>query len=116
MIPRMGPMLMGGPAKHLEGRIAFLRTELGIIDTQMPLFNAFTEALWVAAKSVQGLHNQMISGKCPDTLPERLAWYEQIMTAHLEAFKKVRSTAVSLYQALSAEQQQLADSFMIGMI
>ena len=70
----------------------------------------------MTAKSLQGLHNQMLSGKRPDTLPERLAWYEPMMTAHLEAFKKVRSTAVSLYQALSAEQQQLADSFMIGMI
>ena len=49
MIPGMGPMMMGGPAKHLEGRIAFLRTELGITDAQMPLFNAFAEALRAAA-------------------------------------------------------------------
>jgi len=114
MMPGMGPMMMGGPAKHIEGRIAFLRTELGITDAQMPLFNAFAEALRAAAKSLQGLHDQMISGERPDTLPERLTWHEQMMTAHLEALKKVKSAAVPLYNALSAEQKQTADSLMTG--
>jgi hypothetical protein len=38
----MAMMEMSG---HIEGRIAFLKTELKITETQMPQWNAFVEAL-----------------------------------------------------------------------
>ena len=111
----MGPGMMGGPAQHIEGWIAFLRTELKITDAQTPLFNSFAEALRAAAKSLQDWHEQRRSGERPDTWPERLTWHEQMMTTHLEALKKVKSAAIPLYNALSADQKQTADSLPMGM-
>ena len=111
----MGPM-MGGPAQHIEGRIAFLRTELGITEAQASLFNTYADALRAAAKSMQGMHSQMMSGSMPATLPERLSWHEQMMATHLEAVKKLRAAAVPLSNALSAEQKQTADSLMMGIM
>ena len=37
-------------SKHIEGRIAFLEAEIGITDSQTPLWNAFAEALRGVAK------------------------------------------------------------------
>ena len=111
----MGPGMMGVPAQHIEGWIAFLRTELKITDAQTPLFNTFADTLRAAAKSLQSLHNQMRSGERPDTWPERLTRHEQMMTAHLEALKKVKGAAIPLYNALSADQKQTADSLPMGM-
>ena len=41
-MPMMGmmQMMMGSMADHVEGRIAFLKTELKITDAQQPLWNA----------------------------------------------------------------------------
>jgi hypothetical protein len=114
----MGPMIMGGLAKHIEGWIAFLRTELKITEAQTPLFNTFADTLRAAAKSLHGLRDQMVSGEQPDTLPERLTRHEQMMTTHLEVFKKVKSAVIPLYNALSPDQKQTANSlnrFMMGM-
>jgi len=33
------------PSEHVEGRIAFLKTELKITDAQLPQWNAFADAL-----------------------------------------------------------------------
>jgi len=38
------------------------------------------------------------------------------MTTHLEVFKKVKSAAIPLYNALSPDQKQTADSLLMGMV
>ncbi len=43
--------MMSAEASHVEGRIAFLKTELRITDAQLPLWNAVADALRDNAKS-----------------------------------------------------------------
>ncbi|PWC70184.1 hypothetical protein TSH20_07215, partial [Azospirillum sp. TSH20] len=51
MMPMMRQMMMdqqggmGLPFEHVEGRIAFLKAELGITDAQAPQWNAFADTL-----------------------------------------------------------------------
>ncbi|PWC69723.1 hypothetical protein TSH20_08840, partial [Azospirillum sp. TSH20] len=54
MMPMMRQMMMGQqggisamglPFEHVEGRIAFLKAELGITDAQAPQWNAFADTL-----------------------------------------------------------------------
>lgn len=108
-------MMMGGPGQHIEGRIAFLKTELGITPEQEEVWSAYADALREAATSMQGMHDQMMSGGMPATLPERLEWHDQMMSSRLEALKALRAAAVPLYNALSPEQKQTADALMMGM-
>lgn len=82
---------------------------------QEQTWNAYADALRDAATSMQGMHDQMMSGGMPATLPERLEWQEQIMTARLDAIEKTKAAAVALYNALSPEQKQTADALMMGM-
>jgi hypothetical protein len=52
----MGPM-MGGPGQHIEGRIAFLKAELGSTPEQEQAWNAYAEALRGSASSMQAMHD-----------------------------------------------------------
>jgi hypothetical protein len=116
MMQGMRPgMMMGGPGQHIEGRLAFLRAELGITPEQEQVWSTYADALREAASSMQGMHDQMMSGGMPATLPERLERQEQMMTARLAALKKTKAAAVPLYNALGPEQKQTADALMMGM-
>lgn len=53
-----GPMGMMSP-RRVEGRIAFLRTELKITDAQQPAWNAFADALRAEARSMQDMRQRM---------------------------------------------------------
>lgn len=56
MGPGTMPMIgMMDPARHVEGRLAFLRAELKITEAQTPQWNAFTDALRANAKRMGDL-------------------------------------------------------------
>ena len=115
--PMMGmmQMMMGSMADHVEGRIAFLKTELKITDAQQPLWNAVGDAMRANAKDMAAMMPMMQSVMQPSgTLPEKLAGREKAMTAHLEALRKLKSVVDPLYAALSDEQKKTADQLMVG--
>jgi hypothetical protein len=56
-----GMALMTGP-QHIDGRLAFLRTELKITDPQQRAWDDFAAAMRSAAKSLQTAHASMRSG------------------------------------------------------
>ena len=48
------------------------------------------------------------------TLPEKLVLREKMMTAHLEALRRLKTAVDPLYAALSAEQKKSADELLMG--
>jgi hypothetical protein len=119
--PMMGvmQMIMGqGMAGHVEGRIAFLKTELKITDAQLPLWNAVADAIRAAPKDMAQMQcmssMQSMMEQQSSTLPEKLAAREKTMTAHLEAFRKFKAAVEPLYPALSDEQKKTADQLLLG--
>jgi len=111
MMGQDGMAMMTG---HVEGRLAFLETELKITDAQLPLWNAVADAIRADAKTMGGMAEGMMGGMQTDTLPEKLAAREKIMTAHLEALRKFKAAVDPLYAALSDEQKKTADELLIG--
>ena len=117
-----GMMMGGGEAgwrggmmvDHVEGRLAFLKTELKISDAQMPQWSKFADALRSTAASMNGMHQQMMQGAMPDTLPARLDLREQMLSSHLEALKSMRAALDPLYASFSDEQKKVADELMVG--
>lgn len=117
-------MMMGqnAMAEHVEGRIAFLKTELKITDAQQPLWNAVADAMRANAKEMtdmmpmmQSMMPMMQSMMQPSgTLPEKLAAREKMMTAHLDALRKLKAVVEPLYAALNDDQKKTADELMIG--
>jgi hypothetical protein len=132
MMPMMGMM---DPSEHVEGRLAFLKTELKITDAQAPQWNAFADAVRVNAKrmggpmgagrpgGMMGMMGQgmmmgpgMMQGQpgAGMSLPERLDRAEQRLAAHLDTLRAMKGPTTQLYAALSDEQKRLADRLMHG--
>ncbi len=104
--------MMGGPGEYVEGRLAFLRTELGITESQENLWSVYADAVRATAGSMQQMHDMMMSSNGPASLPERMELHQQMMSAALEALRTLRKAAVPLYEALDEEQKHVADSIM----
>jgi hypothetical protein len=138
--PMMGPMMMGpmmgagpmmmmmDPTQHIEGRLAFLKTELKITDAQMPQWNAFADAMRANARRMGDMRNAMSGAMGPGrmmgpnmmsgqpgpglTLPERLDRAEKHMAAHLEMIGAMKGPTTQLYAALSEDQKRIADTLI----
>ena len=112
-----GPMMGNGPATHIEGRLAFLKTELGITETQEEAWYVYADAARSSANSMQQMHDTMMAGDRPTTFPERTERHEKMMSAQIEAQRTLREAALPLYHALDDQQKKIADGLMgMGMM
>ena len=57
-----GGMMGGMPLKHVEGRLAFLKTELKITPAQEPQWTKFADTVRSTAKNAQGAMPPMMQG------------------------------------------------------
>ena len=125
MTRMMGPG-MGGMATidRVEGRIAFLRTELKITEAQTSAWDAFAEALRANAKKLGEIRGAMMAQmnaaqqEAP-TLTDRLGLQEQWLTARLEGTRTIRSAVTTLYGVLSDDQKKTANELLaphVGMM
>ncbi|GLH80684.1 hypothetical protein SSBR45G_55930 [Bradyrhizobium sp. SSBR45G] len=118
-MPRMmGMMRQSGDGMetidHVEGRIAFLRTELKITDAQAPAWNAFADALRANAKALGELRTSMMSQaeSGSETLVDRLSWQEKWLAARLEATRAMKSALINLVAGFSDEQKTTSDDLL----
>ena len=110
----MGQGGMPMKAKHIEGRLAFLKTELKITDAQLSLWNAFAQAMRDDASTMQAMPHPMMGMNTAATLPDKLAAREAMLAARLEAVRKLKAAADPLYAALTTDQKKTADEIMLG--
>lgn len=110
----MGHMMAPG---RIEGRIAFLKTELKITDAQQPLWNAFAEALRVNARGMSGMmgdmQDMMMGAQGPAALPQRLELYERMLAARLDALRRLKGALGPLYAAFDDVQKRTADQLLM---
>lgn len=97
---------------HVEGRIAFLRTELKITDAQTSAWNAVADALRANAKSLGEVRASMMAGAAPQTLLDRLTLQEKWLAARLEGTRAIKSALTNLDSSLSDEQKKTADELL----
>lgn len=116
-----GMMMDGGtPLKHVEGRLAFLKTELKITPAQEPQWTKFTDAVRSTAQTAEGKNAgaakpaMMQGGMKPSTAPERLAHYEKTLAARLETVRALKAAVDPLYASLSDDQKKVADELLMG--
>jgi hypothetical protein len=128
MMPMMGVM---NPSQHIEGWLAFLKTELKITDAQAPQWNAYADALRANAKRMGDLMTSMMSSgmmgqgmtnsqgmmmpgqsEVGMSLPDRLNLAEQHIKAHMEMLQAIKGPTTQLYAVLSEEQKRTADQLL----
>ena len=101
-------------AEHIEGRLAFLKTELKITGAQLPLWNAFAQAMRDNATAMQAMPHTMMGKNKAATLPDKLAARETMLAARLEVVSKLKAGADSLYMALDTDQKKTAHEIMLS--
>jgi len=100
--------------EHIEGRLAFLKTELKITDAQLPLWNVFAQAMRDNATAMQAVPHTMMGKNNAATLPDKLAARETTLATRLETARKLKAAADPLYMALDTDQKKTADELMLG--
>lgn len=101
------------PGRHIEGRIAYLKTELKISDAQQPQFDAVAtvmrdnaKAMHDAFQTLRGDRNQ------PQTALSRLEARAKFAQLRADGEAKMLAAFRPLYQAMSPDQQKAADEML----
>ena len=113
-MPRDGGGMAMMPGQHIEGRIAFLKAELGITGGQLPQWNAFADAMRAGAKTMQTAMTANMQPGTPATAPARFDAMIATMTARLEAMKAASAAGKALYAVLADAQKKTADELMMA--
>jgi hypothetical protein len=125
MMGMMQPMGMMGPGvggmatiDRVEGRIAFLRTELEITDAQASAWNSFADALRANAKKLAEVRASMLpkpgdAQPKASTLAERLDLQEQWLLARLDGIRAMKSAFAKLNETLSDDQKKTANDLLV---
>lgn len=101
--------------ERIEGRIAFLKTELQITDKQMADWNVLAEALRSGRQHLVEARKFLVMDDKTSSA-DRLARYEGHLTERLEAIKSARAAFVQLYPTLGDAQKQTADAILLPLI
>jgi hypothetical protein len=118
MMQMMGSRQCGmgglGTIDRVEGRIAFLRTELKITDKQSAAWNAFADTLRNNAKSLGEVRASMMSQAetAQQSLVDRLTLQEKWLAARLEGARAMKSALINLTGTLSDDQRKTADQLL----
>lgn len=115
MMQMMSDCPMMGGASHAEGRIAFLRAELGITDAQKAVWEAYAAQVKGNLQSMQGMQATMMTMASAKTPGERLDATIAAMEARTKALKDMKPALAALYSALAPQQKAKADQLLAGM-
>ena len=126
-----GDDMMGGGMEHMQhmmsmmhekmshagDRIASLKTELKITESQMPAWTKFSDALLASAKSMEESMDMMHKNMQPGImlpLPEKLDHHAKMAAAHVTNLQAIKAALDPLYASFSDEQKKIADGLKIG--
>ena len=103
-------------ANHIEGRLAYIKTELKITGAQELLWNTYAAAARDNANAMRAHCTTMMSKRSGSatSLSDRLEQHEQLMATQLDALRAMNKTLKPLYAALSESQKQTADQLFWG--
>lgn len=117
MIGMMGQGMMGGQARMgamVEGRLAYLKSEINITDAQIDAWNGYADAVKGRVDVMQGRRQAMMDAMQKGSAIERMDARIKSIEAMVEAMKAVKPATEKLYAVLTDEQKKVADQ-LIGM-
>jgi hypothetical protein len=105
--------------EHIDGQLAYLKTELKITDAQTPQWNVFANTFRADkeknARICRATENEESRSKMMSaSLPESLGMMAARLTVRLESLRAMEAAIQPLYSILSKEQKKTADEIMKG--
>ena len=111
MNPAMMGMMMGGPAA--QGRLAYMKAELGITDAQTAAWDGYASAVNARVTSMQGMHAGMMQAMQTGTAITRMDAHIKAMQSMLDSMQALKPATEALYAVLTDEQKQKADLLLV---
>lgn len=103
------------PGRHVEGRIAFLKAELKITDSQAPQFERVAQAMRDNAKEMSQLREQRRADRDkPRSAIESLEARARFGELRTQQTQRFLTAFKPLYASLSDEQKKTADELIGG--
>ncbi|MDX8519871.1 Spy/CpxP family protein refolding chaperone [Mesorhizobium dulcispinae] len=111
----MGQMMS---PEHIEGRIAFLSTELKLTKAQRPLWDGVAEALRANAGSAKDVMAKMPAGmmsgdSATGTPVKRIELQERMLSTRLEGLRRLKAALEPFYASLDDAQKAVADKLLM---
>ena len=114
MMPSDGAGMETMPGQRIEGRIAYLKAELGITEAQLPQWSAFADTMRESSKAMRTAMMATMQSGMPATAPARSDAMIAMMTSRLEAMKTTSAAGKALYAVLTDAQKKTADELMMS--
>lgn len=106
----------GSSAARLEGRIAFLRTELRITPAQMSAWDAFADSLRAGREHIDAARAALQEGNSAADPMARVEAYERHLRERAEAMHMTRMAFTTLYAQMDDSQKRVAATTMLPFI
>lgn len=122
MAPMQGGAMAGGmqpaadSAARLEGRIAFLRTELRITDVQAPAWEAFATALRGGRGHLDAARAALQDSNANPDAMARMTSFENHLKERTEAIHSTQMAFMTLFSQLDDTQKKTANTTMLPFI
>jgi hypothetical protein len=110
-----GMMMPGhhaGVSSVVEGRLAYLKSELGITDAQAAAWSSYADAVRARVEGMQGMHMEMMNAMQKGGAIDRMDARIKGMEAMLETMRAIKPATEGLYAVLTAEQKVIADDLI----
>jgi hypothetical protein len=112
-----GPMGIMMSPDHVEGRIAFLQTELKLTEEQEHLWHQVADALRDNARAAKemmaAMPKEIMSGDAASTPVTRIDAYERMLSTRLEALRRLKDALDPFYASLHDTQKAAADQLLM---
>ena len=110
----MGPGMMMGQGPMMEGRLAYLKAELGITDTQAAAWDGYVSAVKARGDTMQSMHATMMQAMQSGTAFARMDAHAAAMQSMMDSMKSLKPATEALYKVLGEDQKKKAD-MLLGM-
>ena len=111
MNPAMMGMMMGGPA--VQGRLAYVKAELGITDAQTAAWDGYASAVNARVTTMQGMHADMMQAMQTGSAITRMDAHIKAMQSMVDSMQALKPATEALYAVLTDEQKQKADLLLV---
>ena len=107
-----------GFAEHVDGRLAYLKAELKLTDSQTGAWNAFADAWRATAQKAKQKCDaaDMRADNSKPAVLNKLSMMENHMADHLDVVRAQKGAIESLFTSLSDEQKKIANETLIGIM
>jgi hypothetical protein len=110
----MGPGMMMGMGPMMEGRLAYLKAELGISDAQAAAWDGYVSAVKARGDAMQSMHATMMQAMQGGTAIDRMNAHTTAMQSMMDSMNALKPATEALYKVLDDDQKKKAD-VLLGM-